>query len=259
MSTEIEKPDNESLSTSIEIVEDCTHELDVLEQEAAEIDGLYADLKEHFDVVKQNSRKASGGLKFISDQTANLISLKNLKVSMIKARIDIKNKRFSQVIKVKTTLEENKNGSTGTFNAADIAKELIKLDPSIKTKYTRTDIDAEYVETFDVDSELDRILEENNLVSNVTSSKEVPNTENVNTNVEEADELDLVADEFGCIHVVDKDLNAFKPEDYGIDTKANKVEIFSAVNDKKEDIGLQARFMGEIIPVIPSSKLKISR
>jgi hypothetical protein len=255
MSHEIEKA-NDEISSIITIVEDCNSELDILSEEMLTIDGLYEDLKTHFDVVKKDSRKSSGGLRFISEQTSNLISIKNLKVSMLKARIDIKNKRFTQVIKVKTTLESKDKGTSGVFNAADIAKELLKLDPNIKTMYTRTEIDADYISSYDIDAELNKILELNNLntIPSDTKIDEV-SASTVDANIDDANELDLVSDEYGCIHVVDKDLNAYNPADYGIDTNG-KVEISSILNDKKEDIGLQATFMGEIIRVIPANKLK---
>jgi hypothetical protein len=63
-------------------------ELELLDKALAEIEELYDETKEHFDVVK-NSR-SKGSLSFVHLQTSNLISLKGSKFQIIKEKLAVK-------------------------------------------------------------------------------------------------------------------------------------------------------------------------
>ena len=74
----------------------------------ADIDELYKEVKDHYDVLK-NNRSASGGrglLSFIHQQTGNLVNLKNSKASLINNKILLK--KYEYEIYLKEKKENNK-------------------------------------------------------------------------------------------------------------------------------------------------------
>lgn len=80
--------------------EDYDSDIKAIEHELADIDNLYDEsLKFLRSVQASHSR---GSLSFTHLQTSNLISLKNAKLSALKARVDLKNKRFNQNLKIET-------------------------------------------------------------------------------------------------------------------------------------------------------------
>ena len=58
--------------------ENFEEELEMLKKEAHAIDDLFDDLKEHYDEVKQNSKRASGGLAFFKSLTTVIFIIKNI-------------------------------------------------------------------------------------------------------------------------------------------------------------------------------------
>jgi len=64
-----------------------------LDETINEINDLYDEVKDHYNLVKNASKSANGGrgvLSFLEKQTANLVTLKNSKVNLIQSKINLK-------------------------------------------------------------------------------------------------------------------------------------------------------------------------
>jgi hypothetical protein len=66
---------------------DISGELSLLHEALKENEDLYDEVKTHYDKVKQGG---SGTLQFVEKQTANLISLKSNKISIIQQMVNVK-------------------------------------------------------------------------------------------------------------------------------------------------------------------------
>lgn len=96
------------------------NELELIDESIDEINELYDEVKEHYDALK--GTYAKGSLNFIQGQTANLISLKNAKLGMIKERIAIKKIQEDLIIKKK-----NADGDQGGADQAIVTDLLGKI------------------------------------------------------------------------------------------------------------------------------------
>lgn len=109
--------------------ENFEEELELLKQEANNIDELFNDLKEHYDEVKQASKKVNGGLSFLHQQARNLVDLKNNKVNVLKAIVDTKSKKFMNNIRLET-LNKNNGEVDSNTNMMLLMEDFINRIPT---------------------------------------------------------------------------------------------------------------------------------
>ena len=78
--------------------ENYDEDVEAINQELKDLDNLYNTSKAELDRIRTS--RARGSLSFIHMQTANLISMKSQKLSLIKARQAIKKDRFKQAVQM---------------------------------------------------------------------------------------------------------------------------------------------------------------
>ena len=89
----------------ITINENFKEDLELIDKTIDEVEALYEETKSHFESVKDS--RARGSLPFIHLQTANLISLKNSKLSLVKERVNIKKLKAELELKqIKSGMDE---------------------------------------------------------------------------------------------------------------------------------------------------------
>lgn len=98
---------------------DLDEELELLRQELEENEVIYKQVKDQYDAVCRS--KSSGTFKFITDQTSNLMNIRNSRVSVIKEMINIKRIKLDASIK---ELSLNKEDGNENERAIAIAKEI---------------------------------------------------------------------------------------------------------------------------------------
>ncbi|ALN97888.1 hypothetical protein Bp8pS_209 [Bacillus phage vB_BpuM-BpSp] len=91
---------------------DVSNEMNLLYEELGKTNELYDEIKGHYDVIK-NSRSGAN-LKFIQDQTSNLISLKSNKVSIIQQIINAKKVKSETDIKVAKAIKDLESDLDGS-------------------------------------------------------------------------------------------------------------------------------------------------
>lgn len=79
--------------------ENYDEDIEAIDKELKDLDDLYATSKTELDRIRAS--RARGSLSFTHMQTANLISMKSQKLSLIKARQAIKKERFKQAVQMK--------------------------------------------------------------------------------------------------------------------------------------------------------------
>lgn len=129
-------------------------ELDLLKQALNEADELYDEIKLHYDAIKNSTGR--GTLSFVQNQTSSLVSLKTMKLQIIKEQIGIKKNIMDIEIKKK-----NSEGEEGADNkvVAMVLQELNKKDSTDnKLNQVVNEIDTDNVESFE--DELERRLQE---------------------------------------------------------------------------------------------------
>jgi len=109
--------------------ENFEEELEMLKKEAKAIDDLFGDLKEHYDEVKQNSKRASGGLAFLHQQASNLVSLRNNKINVLKAIVDTKSKKFMNNVKIEM-LNKGNGAEDSTANMMLLMEDFMNKFPT---------------------------------------------------------------------------------------------------------------------------------
>lgn len=101
---------------------DLEKELELLERELEENEKIFNQVKDHYDRVL-NSR-SQGSLKFISDQTSNVLNIRNNRITIIKEMVNIKK------LKADTELKEmniNKDMGDNENNVIEMAKQIYEL------------------------------------------------------------------------------------------------------------------------------------
>lgn len=96
-------------------------ELQLLEEELEENGKIYDQIKDHYDRI-MNSR-SSGALKFVTDQTGNVLKVRSDRIGIVKEMIGVKKLKAEMTIK---EMNLNKDeGGDGQINK--VAKELYAM------------------------------------------------------------------------------------------------------------------------------------
>jgi Peptidase M10 serralysin C terminal len=149
------------LSDNIKL--DISMELALLNGALKENEDLYTEVKTHYDRVKQGG---SGTLQFVEKQTANLISLKSNKLSIIQQMITAKKVDAETKLKIITA---NKGGDGNDKLIGDMANAMYDLiltkkkDKSfddIMGAQKKIDVEVNSDDDVDVDALLEARLEE---------------------------------------------------------------------------------------------------
>jgi len=184
-------------------------EMKMINDELNDLDNLYNEIKTHFDVIKNS--QARGSLVFIKDQTNNLISIKNAKLSYIKQKADLKKNITDFAFKEKN-ISNKENESVDTITA-EIYRKITNDFKFVPDKHElNSDIDIDKI----LDEELEDINIEN-IVDNITSVEDTKVEYNTNEEIIEdnilSEELEETNDENNeednSMIVVDIDTNIF--------------------------------------------------
>jgi hypothetical protein len=208
---------------------------DLLNSELSELDDLYslskkllideAGINESTKPLRIGSQQANSkrNMMFISNQTANLISLKKLKMDMIKQRSDIKRDMLDRNIKTLIQLDKKGKEDDSELSLKNIATYLINVvntKPASLQHVSATDAE--------VDEELEALLLENNEFNetDINTDKdtvcEYIDTSNTESNnkivyVESEDEYLLVDSNYDTIRTINIDeLDLSEDEDGNI-------------------------------------------
>jgi len=189
-------------------------EMQMIDDELADLDSLYTELKGHFDKVKNSQTK--GSLTFVKDQTSNLISIKTAKLSYIKQKADMKKNITDFAFKDKQISKEGEGIDTFTNELyKKIANEIKYIPDKVHDNVVNT-LDDNDVEQM-LDEELDT-LDIGSIVESTTSVEEVVvdysnETEEEITDVEEENILNNLEEELeetdNTIDAVDLDTLTF--------------------------------------------------
>jgi len=133
-----------------------------IQDEIAEVDKLYKEIKEHYDSIRDaekgkidfNSSFApkvnTKNLTFVTKQTENLISLKNLKISLLNNKTTISKNKVELSLKVKNAQDKNRTERDRSDLVSSIVSELmVNLKPSSVKKETSI-IDVEPIDDNDI-------------------------------------------------------------------------------------------------------------
>ena len=155
--------------------------LELITGKRAEVKDLYDEIKEHYDTIKKEKNRST--LSFIYNQTANLVSLINADISLIKEYNSVK--KVISDTELKKSQMENKDSDA---QAGAMAKELYTLiKQDIRQKDNEPDSEVP-VDTDKMDAELERRLEEldidtDDIKQDVTQEKIVRAVSDQNGNV----------------------------------------------------------------------------
>lgn len=127
-------------------------ELELLTEALNEANELYDEVKFHYDAIKNSSGR--GTLTFVQNQTSSLVSLKTMKLQIIKEQINIKKNIMDFELKKK-----NAEGEEDADNKVvlKVLQELNKQD-SVKKDVVINEIEVEDESNFD--DEFERRLKE---------------------------------------------------------------------------------------------------
>ena len=246
--------------------EEFDSDLNAINEEIAEIDSLYESSKKILDDVSNAARKVSGSLGFVPKQTEQLVSIKGVKIQLLKARLDVKNRRFAQKVKLVELQEKIKPKGDATADEAlveAIAKRLSNSND--KNTYGQTvngtsaqyeelcpDLDAlvDDISAQDAEARRQQILADSGIdivVFNATEDEE----EN-----QEAG-MDIVCDEFGIVYIVDAELVAYDKQDYEEEYPYPLTLKATIQRDKDDPSVLSGVIMGDTIKVVPQNRIKL--
>lgn len=186
--------------------------IDMLMEEIQDNDKLYAELKEHFDSVKNSY--SSGALTFISKQTPNLVSLKSNKLSAINSLFTIK----KAIVELSLKTEDDGETDTSTKNLIKGIHELLvhnkaeeyiagMLEGENKKEHQKVEPDG----TIPVDEDMDKLEEElNKRMEEIEEQERLEAEESGKLKQQElvvGKDYYIVADSDGNMYPVDEDYN----------------------------------------------------
>ena len=192
-----------NLDPNVSLNTDYTDEMNSIDNVIHDLDTLYSESKDTLDQIKK--ARARGSLTFISNQTANLISLKAAKLQAIKEKVNIKNTKFNQEIKRLTGNLLNDDGDIPVTKLMELFSKYNVDYKNIKA------VDAEVVDD-DFDAKVDAALgDETEPIT--TDEKEleimkrqmlgVPDAEKEQEFVAQTDAYQVVCDIDGKIAIID--------------------------------------------------------
>ena len=97
-------------------------ELQLLEEELEENARIYTQIKDHYDRIMNS--KSTGALKFVTDQTGNVLKVRSDRIGIVKEMIGVKKLKAEMTLK-EMNLNKDENGSDGQINK--VAKEIYSM------------------------------------------------------------------------------------------------------------------------------------
>ena len=260
------QPDRQLIVSMFE--EEFDSDLAALDQEIRDIDALYTSSKDLLDTVMENTRRVSGSLGFVPKQTEQLVSIKSTKIQLLKAKIDVKNRRFAQKVKLVELQEKIRPKDSGTADEALVEAIVKKMKEGSDPTAYRAVVNGSGSTYQEVEVDLDALVDKIN-----TEDKEARRMQvlqdtgddiddyNKTDKEEETDEdsVSIVCDEFGIVYIIDKDHVAYDKSDYE-DVFPYPLSLKATISRDAEDpakmVGI---IMGDEIPVVPQNRLKLQR
>lgn len=198
-------------------------EYQMLIDELISLDDLYNEAKERLDIVAKTPTRANP--VFMASQTANLISIKEKRLSIIKELTSIKKSKIDINIKefnANNKLEESENGISN-----DILNIYRLLNKNDKSELLKTTIEDEENIDDDIpsDEEFDKIFEEK-----VQNNSEEVKKETKTKLKALPDGYKIVCDLDKNLYIIDNDYNIIEDLDY--DLSAIKIV---KIEDNNED------------------------
>lgn len=227
--------------------EDFKEEISAIDNEIVEIESLYKDSKDHMIEVRNNSRK-NGGLAFVHLQTSNLITMKNTKISLLKAKADLKKRRFDQEFKKITGNLDKDDKSTLSFDSLmNLIRGHVKNVKEVHVVHNEDESRA-------IDAELEASLDANNIDISTIKDHQLPDSvqeaevaanEGIIENIESDEWTEIVCDRNGILYVLDNADSVLDKTKYGIS------ESDRAVIEEDSESGIpKASFRGVEITII---------
>lgn len=195
--------------------------LNLVANKRAEVKDLYDEIKQHYDDIKKERNRST--LSFIYNQTANLVSLINADISLIKEYNSIK--KVISDTDLKKSQMENKDGDA---QAGAMAKELYSLiKQDVKNSKNSPDPEPE-VPADDMDAELERRLQELDV-----------DADDIKQDVEPEEKLvKAVVDKLGNIYLACEDADGNL--DFVESTDQFDVSLIDVSYEETEEDGLKA-------------------
>jgi len=178
------------------------NELDMINEEMKNIDELFKDTKEHFDEVKENPQMST--LRFVQEQTSNLISMKDSKIKMIKSSVDVK-KIISDFKYKYDRLEQGEDD--GKDLSVELFKEIMKFNNNDKTKDHEPDLD---LDEEDIDNAIENILSDDEDIANEIDA--IMSDGSAKESNEEDDKKTIVSDIYGKLYTLDNETDEVSEE-----------------------------------------------
>ena len=201
--------------------------LTMMKDETIEVQSLYEEIKTHYDTIKEQTRRMSGGLTFMSKQTENLIELRKTKHALLKAMMDLRNRRLGNQMKLRAMqTKEESDGEELPMKMFRYLIDSLKISPDSITKN---------VGVIDVTDEADALLDQRLLELAPDDDEEaddgVPNTDQV--------EVRCVVDITGEWHVINAYMTVLDheydlPEDPAVFDAGENGEIRAYTSDGAE-------------------------
>jgi len=192
-------------------------EYKMLMDELDSLDSLYTEAKSRLDAVSKIPSRANP--VFMASQTANLISIKEKRLNIIKELTNIKKAKMEMETKMFTAnnkLDEQNSG---------VSKDILDLYNLINGK--NNDIIEEDIEINQpTDEEIDKIFEERLNEDNINKKKETKNKQTLPS------EYSIVCTKNKELYIIDSDYNII--DDLDFDTSVIKIIEFTTNNDGEE-------------------------
>lgn len=212
-------------------IEQLNEEYDMLKEELTSLDSLYNEAKEKLDGNSKYPTKMN--FVFVSNQTSNLISIKEKRLNIIKELTNIKKTKMEMEMKLFQTNNKIEDGETSSSLEA---REIFNLIQGINRKELMEDIknteekvmEEEFKKDNSKDDELEKVLEER-----IKEENRKKDEKNNKKSIELPNDLRLVVDKDKNIYVIDSDYNLLEDEEYN-KYKENIVIIdFETINDEE--------------------------
>jgi hypothetical protein len=188
--------------------EDLDKEYNMLESELESLDLLFNDAKARLDAMSKYPTKSNP--VFMASQTANLISIKEKRLNIIKELTNIKKSKMDMELKMFTANNKLEDQSTGVSKEIlDIYRLLNKNDKSTLLEETINDNKEELINE-PSDEEIDRIFKER------LSEDEKEKKDQTKLEQTLPDEYSIVCTKDKTLYIIDEDYNII--DDCNFDT-----------------------------------------
>jgi len=203
--------------------EELDKEYAMLEQELKSLDSLFTDAKSRLDAVSKVPTRANP--VFMASQTANLISIKEKKLNIIKELTNIKKSKMDIEAKMFTANNKLEDQTTGiSQDVLTLYRLLNKNDKSVLKQNAIEDEENVVVEQ-PSDAEINAILE-----ARLNEGKE-SEKEDIKKKQVLPDEYSIVCTKDKTLYIIDEDYNII--EDSGFDTSVIKIVKFDTIEDEE--------------------------